>query len=121
MLLETVTVFSGVGAFGTPVGVDVGVGLEVTVQHGFVDTGVVTLVALEGLTAGVAAHMIFQVMLVLGDECTLAAGEKSIGSNVFSLVIIKSILARSFKWTLFALLLTLLVLCVSGPRARRLG
>ena len=115
MLLETVTVFSGVRTFSTPVRVDIGVRLEVTVQHGFVDTGVVTLVALEGLATRVAPHMIFQVMLVLSDKCTLAAGKKSIRSNVFSLMAVKFIFAHSHEVTLFALLLAWPVLCIPSP------
>ena len=44
-----------------------------TVEHGFVDTGVVTLMAFEGLGAEVIPQVVLQVMFVLCDKRTLGA------------------------------------------------
>ena len=46
-----------------------------TVQHGLVDARIVAFRALEGFRAKVIAEMVFEVVLVLGDERTLRALE----------------------------------------------
>ena len=51
MKLERVTVLGSIGTVSTSVLIQVGVRLHVTVQHGLVDTAVVTEVTFEWLCA----------------------------------------------------------------------
>lgn len=69
-------VLGGVGTVGAAVLVHVGVRLHVGVQHGFIDTGVVTLVTLEWLGVEMVAQVVFQMMLVLGDKGTVRTLEQ---------------------------------------------
>lgn len=76
MQLKTVAVLGGVVAVGTPVLVDGGVGLHVRVQHGLVDARVAAVGALERLRTEVVAQVVLEVVLVLGDERALGAGQQ---------------------------------------------
>lgn len=66
--LETVAVLCGIGAIGAAVLVNISVGLHMRVQHGLVDTGVITLVAFIWLGVEVVTKVVLQMMLVLCDK-----------------------------------------------------
>ena len=71
--LQTVAVFGGVRAVGTAVLIDIGVRLHVRIEHALVDARIVAFRAFERLRAEMIAQVIFQMVLVLGDERTFGA------------------------------------------------
>ncbi|KOX77896.1 hypothetical protein WN51_05782 [Melipona quadrifasciata] len=70
---QRVTVLRSVGTVGASVLIDVGMRLQVTVEHRFIHTRVRTLVTFERFRAEVIAQVILEVVLVLGDERALRA------------------------------------------------
>ena len=72
------TVFGGICAVVAAVLVDVRVRLHVRVEHRLVDARVGTFGTLERLGTEVVAHVVLQVVLVLGHERALGAARNHI-------------------------------------------
>ena len=94
MQLETVAVLCGVCTVRTSVLVDVRVRLLMAVQHRFVDARVVAFLASERFRAEVVPEVIFEVVLVLGDEWTFRALQHLLVFDVASLVVPELVLKR---------------------------
>ena len=82
MQLKTVAVLGSVVAVGAPVLVDGGVRLHVRIQHGLVDARVAAVGTLERLRPEVVAQVVLEVVLVLGDERALGAGQQLLRLDV---------------------------------------
>lgn len=82
MQLERVAILGSVVAISTPVLVNVGVRLEMRVEHGLVDAGVGALGTLERLAPHVVPLVVFHVMFVLGDKWAFGTVEHSFWLDV---------------------------------------
>ena len=96
-----------------------GVALHVAVEHGLVHAGVVAvgIGALEGLAARVVAHVVLQVVLVLGDEAAAVqrAEQQLLRLDVHPLVVVVVVFLDGQK--LRALLTTVRLVFAAGiPR-----
>lgn len=65
---------------------------HVRIKHGFVDTGVGALGALERLGVEVVTRVVVEVVLVLGDKRTMRTGEQFLGLDVRASVFPKGLL-----------------------------
>jgi len=79
---ETMTVFGCVGTIITPVLINVGVRLEMTVKHGFVDTGVIAFLTFERFASKMIPQVILQVVFVLCHEGTVRANQLLLRSDM---------------------------------------
>ena len=84
---QTVAILSGIGAVSTAILVDISMRLHVTVQHGFVHTGVVAFVAFKRLGAEMISEMVFKMMLVFSDKWTLGALQNLVRLDVLACMI----------------------------------
>ena len=101
--LEAVAVLGGVGAVGAPVLVDVRVRLHVRVEHRLVDARVRAFGTFERFGAEVVAHVVLEVMFVLGHERTLGARQQLLGFDVRTRVLPEAHLVDGHELALFAL------------------
>lgn len=82
MHLQGMAIFGRVVAICASVLIDVRVRLHVGVEHRFVDARIFALVAFERLGADMVAEVVFQVVLVFGDEGAPGAVEPLLGFDV---------------------------------------
>lgn len=80
--LQTVAVLRRVVAVLAAVLVDVRMRFQVRVQHGFVDTAIVALMAFERFGTVVVPDVVLEMVFVLGDERARVACENLVAFHV---------------------------------------
>lgn len=82
MLFQTVTIFGSISTVLTAEWVDISMRFHVTVEHGFINTAVIALTALEWLRTHVIAQMVLQMVFVFSDKGAKLAVENFIFSHM---------------------------------------
>ena len=96
-------VFGSISAVIAAVLVDIGVRFHVRIEHGLVDARIAALGTLERLGTEVIAHVVLEVVLVLGHERAFRARQQLLGFDVGARVLPEVQFGHGHELALFAL------------------